>query len=203
MDPRRPEKNKFVELKSTCSGKTPLRGYKLIVMNAQTKSGSIDLVATLWNERTDENGYFTIGGTEVSTANIKIPHNMVKFKSGFTGRSSVISNFLPNKEIRAIGLLYDSNNLNTFKDIVLSKKQPLVEINGDILKQLKEYLIDMVVYTRDKTCDKSELIEIIHEGFVTKKYAFREFNGKKDANKIGISLNRCAAETTGFLPEKF
>lgn len=45
----------------------PLRGYKIIGITGQPNSGTIDLIVTLWNERTDENGFFTIGGSEVSS----------------------------------------------------------------------------------------------------------------------------------------
>lgn len=144
IDPKKPEKNEFIELKSTCSGKILLRGYKLIDKNSQSKTGTIDLVVTLWNERTTDDGFFTIGGPGVSTANLKIPHEMVEFRSSFTGKSSVMSNFLPNSEIRAIGLLHDPNTNNAFKDYVLTKKQQLVKITSDIVLQLKEYLIDLV-----------------------------------------------------------
>lgn len=154
VDPKKPEKHEFIELKSTCGGSFSLRGYKLIGFNSQSKTGTIDLVVTLWNERTNQNGFFTIGGSEVSTVNFKLPHDMVKFKTCFTGRSSVMSNFMPNKEIRAIGLLHDSERNNVFKDFMLTNKQPLVKSNDNIIEQLKKYLIDLVVYSRDKTCDK-------------------------------------------------
>lgn len=119
-DTSRPEKNQFVELKSTCGGIIPLHSYKLIGINAQTKPATIDLIITLWNERTNANGFFTIGGSEVPSADMKIPHDMVKFKSSFTGRSSLMAKFMPNTELRAIGLLHDSNTNNAFKDFVFS-----------------------------------------------------------------------------------
>ena len=70
-------KNEFIELKSTCGGVIPLRGYKIIGITGQSNAGTIDLVVTLWNERTDESGFCTIGGSEVSTANFRLPHEMV------------------------------------------------------------------------------------------------------------------------------
>lgn len=57
---------------------------------------------------------------------------MMKFKSSFTGRSSLMAKFMPNTELRAIGLLHDSNTDNASKDFMFSKKQPIVKINSDI-----------------------------------------------------------------------
>lgn len=200
LDPKKPEKNEYIELKTSCDKSIPLRGYKLIGINSQSKTGSVDLIVTLWNERTNANGFFTIGGSEVSTADLKVPHDMVKFKSSFTGKSSVF-NFMSNREIRAIGLLHDSKSLNTFGDFVLTNKQPIVKINSDILAQLKKHLIDLVVYARDKACDKCELFEKIRDDFVSKKYILREF--EKNAANNDITLNRCAVDSQGFVPEKF
>lgn len=115
----------------------------------------------IYIERTDKNGFFTIGGSEISTANFKVPHEMVKFRSSFTVMNSLITNFLANKDIRAIGLLHDEKKVNAFTDFVLTKKQPFIKINDDIIKQLKEHSIDLVVYSRDKTCDKCALFPTI------------------------------------------
>lgn len=159
IDKKKPEKNEFIELK-TCDGGFSLRGYKLIGFKCQSKTGTIDLVVTLWNERAKRHGFFMVGGSEVSTADFKLPHDMVKFRNSFTGQSSIMSTFMPNKEIRAFGLLYDSERNIAFNDFVLTKKQPLVKIIENIIDQLKKYLIDLVVYSRDDTCDKCEIDEI-------------------------------------------
>lgn len=65
---------------------------------------------------------------------------------------------------------------------------------------MKNYLIDLVVFAENKACDKCTIFEKIKDDFASKKYILREFptNSKKD-----ISLNRCAVESSGFLPEKF
>lgn len=66
---------------------------------------------------------------------------------------------------------------------------------------MKEYLIDLVVYSREKTCDKCDLFGRIHEEHNTKTYTLREF--VRNADGSVISLNRCVAESQAFLPEKF
>lgn len=112
-----------------------------------------------------------------------------------------ITNFLANKDLRAIGLLHDMKKINAFNDFVLSKKQPNIKINDDIFTQLKNYLIDLVVFGDSKACDKCKLFERINDEFALKNYILREF--PTNAAKKDISLNRCAVESSGFLPEKF
>lgn len=203
VDPKRPAKNEFIELKATCGGKFPLRGFKLIGFNCQSRSGTIDLVVTLWNERTNENGYFTIGGSGVSNANFKFSHDMVKFRSGFNKGTSVITNFMTttNKDLRAFGLLYGTNN--AFQDFVLDKKQPFIKISDSIIDQLKKHLIDLVIYAPEKECEcnKCDVFEIVHEEFLSKDYTLHEI--VMNAEKSDISLNRCTVESEGFLPQKF
>lgn len=196
---KKPEKREFIELKSTCNNMQTLRGYKLIGFSCNSESGSIDLVVTLWNARTNENGFFTIGGKDIATADFKIPHDMVKFRSGFGSKNSLITNFISNNNFRAIGLLYDKNN--PFKDFALTQTKTFIKINSNIIEQLKKNLVDLVIYTRDRQCNKCNLFEIIHEEFTSKQYTLREHPMSSDKNDI--SLNRCAVESIGFLPEKF
>lgn len=82
IDPEKPERKEFIELKSTKEGSksVPLRGYKLIGLSAGEKETFIELVVTLWNENIDESGFFTIGGDLVTGANMKIPINFAKAK---------------------------------------------------------------------------------------------------------------------------
>lgn len=48
VDPKKPEKKEFIELKSTSdSPDIALRGYKFIGFNCQSKTETIDLVVTL------------------------------------------------------------------------------------------------------------------------------------------------------------
>lgn len=153
-------------------------------------------MVTLWNQRMDKNGLFTIGGSDVSTAHLKIPNEFIKCKSEFVGKQT-ISNLFGQKEVRAIGLLYDKNN--AFSNFILTKKTPNIKIDDGVINELRNYLVDLVVYG-DNACEKCSLFEKINNDFASKKYILREF---PNSEKKIISLNRCAIETHGFLSEKF
>lgn len=204
VDPKKPQQNEFIELKQLCESEneaTSLKGYKLIGFNFKSKTGTIDLVITLWNHRMNSNGFFTVGGPAVTKADVKIPNEMVKFRNGFSKSIPLISNFLmnANNELHAIGLLY--NKMNSFKEIVLSKNQQFIPINERVAETLKKYLVDLVIFGEKVPCDRCELLEKIHSDFATKKYMLREL--ANNLNGDDISLNRCSIESVGFLPEKF
>lgn len=203
LNPENPEKKEFIELKATCGSSVPLRGYKLIGMDCKGKYGSVELVVTLWNEKTDKNGYYTIGGPEVSNANIRIPHDLIKFRRGFAGSSKSMSNFVTNgfRRLHAIILLHDSESLNPFDVFVLTKKNTYYIIGDRMLAILKQYTIDMVVYTEKAECDECEMVEIIHSEYAEKRYTLRET--MTNLQRQDISLNRCTLESIGFVPEKF
>lgn len=110
-------------------------------------------------------------------------------------------NFLAQKNLHAIGLLHDAQKFNPFGDFVLSKQQKEIKINGVIIDQLKNYLIDLVVYGENRACEKCTIFEKIWNEFESKKYILRGFP-TKSSNK-DLSLNRCAVESIGFVPEKF
>lgn len=153
----------------------------------------------------NKNGFFVIGGPKVRDADINIPDAMIKFPGSFsTIRMHTMSNFLLNaqKEIRAIGLLYERSN--PFKDFVLSDKTRVIKLDENLIKILKKNLIDLFVYGGDSDrsrCDKCELIERIHSDYIGRKYVLREIE-TNTANR-DVSLNRCAMEKFGFLPEMF
>lgn len=199
FDPQKPGNKEFIELKSTCDEDIALRSYKLIGFNCQSVSGTIDMIVTPWNHLL-KNGFFTIGGTEVSKADLKIPSDYIKLKSDFdTGKKvqQTITNFLMGKNVRAIGLLHDERKNNPFDKFKLSKKQPSIKIDDEILEQLKEYLEDLVVYGESNSCSKCEIFEKIKNEF-SQKYILRDFTMKTD-----ITLNRCTVQSSGFLPERF
>lgn len=201
---KKTEKKEFIELKSTCGTEIPLRGYKLIGLSGKAGTGTIDLVVTLWNQRTDKNGFFTIGGSGVENANIKVPNDYIKFRNSFAPSNMMsLSNFIINadKNLNAIVLLHDNEKLNPFELISLDKKKTYIRISDDIVELLKKYAIDLVVYGETTACDKCELFELIHNEFSNKQYTLREFS--TDVQRRDISLNRCAFESNGFLPEKF
>lgn len=136
-----------------------LRGYKLIGLNCKKSSGTVDFVVNLWNERMKK-GFYTVGGSDVSNANMKVQSDYIKFKSLFDGKKvQTITSFLSHKEFHAIGLLHDKIKINSFSDFTLSKKQPNIKINDAIITQLKNYLVDLVVYGENSVCDKCGIFE--------------------------------------------
>lgn len=162
-----------------------------------TEPPKIELVVNLWNEKTDENGFFVVGGTAITNANLNVPDQRIKFRTGFTKGLASISNFLLNGNVYlvSIGLLYKKSD--TFKEITLDLKVPSLKINSELEKRLRNNLVDLVVYGRKVPFDRCSFFERIYPDFEGRKYVLREFDTLKDH-----SLNRCAVETTGFLPEK-
>lgn len=111
-----------------------------------------------------------------------------------------ISNFfVSGNKLSAIGLLQGEKE--TFNDFKLTEKKPELRIDDKLIEILKKYLVDLVIYAGEKTCDKCALFEILHEDFSNKKYTLREFVTNRGENDI--SLNRCALEGIRFLPDKF
>lgn len=203
IDPEKPERHEFIELKSTQDDgqSIPLRGYKLVGLSAsETGTTTIELVVTLWNLKMSEKGFFTIGGNLVTEADIRIPSPYIKFRTSiFKSGQLSISNFLKNarKSLNAIGLLYAFND--PFPDIKLESGSDALKVDDNIKNILKENLVDLVVYTKLGPMNKCDIYEEIYPQFVDREYTLREF---PSAVGNDITLNRCTIEIDGFLPEK-
>ena len=199
IDPKKPGSHEFIELKSTCDLSVPLRGYKLIGFECYGSTGKIGLVVNLWNERI-KSRFYTIGGTNVD-ADIKVPNDNIKFTNALSTKKKVqsVTSFFTNQRLSAIGLLYGEKQ--PFNEIKLTEKKTEIVLNENIIDILKKSLVDMIVFGSKDSCDKCKAFEIIHEDFANKKYALREF--PQNIQNEDISLNRCALEGLGFLPEKF
>lgn len=109
----------------------------MIGLSCHGKSGKVELIVNLWNQRMS-NGYFTIGGNEVSSANLKIPNENIKFRTSFLPKNNILSvtNFLTNDKLSAIGLLYAEKE--PFNDLKLSEKKPHLLIDSAIIDILKK-----------------------------------------------------------------
>lgn len=201
-NPKSPGSNEFIELRSTCGDNLPLRGHKIIGFTCTQKSGAVILEVNLWNARM-QNGFYTIGGDQVNSANINIPSTDIKYKDGFIPKANIgaFSKFTvtSNTHLSAIGLLY--GNKEPFNAFKLTKEKNSIRIDDKLITILKEHLIDLVVYGSGVPCDKCELFEIIYPNFANRKYTLREIDTNK--NRDDISLNRCTIENDGFLPESF
>lgn len=202
-NPWKPEKREFIELRSSCKKASTLQGYKLIGITGGVRSDAapvIELVVTLWNEHINEFGFFTVGGSEVNEADLRVPSSSIKFRQCFVpGSIKSITNFIVNgnKNINAIGLLYGRQE--PLRDIVLTKQKNYIRLEGGIKELLKKHLVDLVVYSKMYDSNRCDVFEEIYPDFVGRKYLLREFN----APDIDYTLNRCAIESLGFRPEKF
>lgn len=202
-DPRKPETREFIELRSSCNQATTLQGYKLIGITGGTRPDTlpmIELVVTLWNQHINEFGFFTVGGSEVYEADLRIPNQYIKFRqSFFPGTVSSISNFIVNgnKNINAIALLYGPHE--TFADIKLTKQINHIPLQGRVKALVQKHLVDLVVYSKMYDSNRCDIYEELCPEFVNRKYVLREFN----APDKDYTLNRCALESLGFRPEKF
>lgn len=197
------ERNEFIELKSYCdqaeAGNYPLRSLKVIGITAKNnRVPTIDLVATLWNERTDNSGYYVIGGLGIENANMKINSDYIKCRKKLVQNS--MNNFLTNgnDELHAILLL--NGKSSPLSTIVLTTQRPVLPISQDVLKVLNEFTVDMIVYGRRAPSERCDIFEQIYPDFTNMKYALRDYD--TETGTIEYSLNRCGAETNGFLPGK-
>lgn len=205
IDPYKPENKEFIELGTNCENtQVPLRGYKLIGITTGTHrnyAAKIELVVTLWNVHISNQGFYTVGGSLVSKADIKVPNSSIKFTRSFSTDGIIsITNFITNanEHLHAIGLLYGRNN--AFSDIVLEKNKRYIAINDDIKQILKDHLVDLVVYGRRADYDRCAIFEEIYPQFTNRKYTLREIDR---TNGVDYSLNRCSLDSEQFIPEKF
>lgn len=197
------EKFEFVELWSVTPNFS-LKGYKLLGISAETRASkppTIELVVDLWAEKTDDNGFFVVGGRAVEKAQLKVPNENIMYREMFSNepRQLLLSNFLLNgwSKPKAIVLLYKENE--RFRDLTLKKTSTFININDEVLNTITENLADMVVYAEKAGVERCNIFEQIQPRFANTNYMLREFDrGNKDN-----SLNRCSVEMTGCIPEQF
>lgn len=200
-------KNNFLEFTSYCGGdrtSIPLQGFKVIGISTGTTHANqitIDLVINMWNMKTNENGMLTIGGPNVPNVDVRIPNAYVRFRNEFQKNQKTLFSFLStaNKNLHAIAILYSEKN--PIPEITLSAKQPFIKIDNDLKELIKSNLMDMVVYGRRAPFDNCELFLDLYPKFTNRKYVLREIDDENQ--NIDYTLNRCAIETCGFIPEKF
>lgn len=201
-NPKKLEPNEFIELKSTCAGDVALRSYKLIGFICTEKWGYLNLEVNLFNARMRD-GYYTIGGNSVDAANINASNTNVKFQDKFIPKVNfgVFSSFRKDstKYLNAIGLLYGDKE--TFNEFRITKETNRIRIDEKMIDIMKKYLVDLVIYGSDVPCDKCDLFERIYPDFANRDYTLREI--RSNSNKNDVSINRCAIENDGFVPERF
>lgn len=212
-DPVKPERKEFIELVSFCNGykkEHTLQGHKLIVLTTGTGNAIrpqpepllIETVITLWNQKTDKNGFFTIGGKLVSEAHMKIPNPCIQYRTLYSNNplpDMTESNFIQNGNnyINAVALLYSRTPL---PDIKLSHTHPYLTVTKKLQSLIKSSIVDFVVFGRRTNDERCAIFEEWLPQFVERRYLLRNY----DTTTTGdMSLNRCSTETKGFLPYSF
>lgn len=198
IDPKKPENAEFIELRSFC-GDMALRGYKLIGIVAGEKGATIELVVQLWNERFPASGLFTVGGSAVSGASMKIPNIYIKFRYQTRRGDPIMSNFLNNgqNKLNAIALVY-SDNPTALDVINLNNRNHLV-LTDELIEIIKIHLVDMVVYSKLNDRDRCNIYDQLCPELVGRKYTLRELPTQNPENSdLDITLNRCAEENRPF-----
>lgn len=199
------EKHDFIELWSE-EPDFLLNGFKLLGVSVEklNKPPTVELVVDLWDQKTDENGFFVVGGPSVKEANLKVSEQtkkIIMYRDMFNKQPSQLrmSNFLLNgwSGPKAIVLIYKKNE--RFKDFTIKETSTFITIDDTVLNIIQDNLVDMVVYAENAKVERCNIFEQIQPRFVNINYMLREFDrGDRDN-----SLNRCSIETTGCIPEQF
>ena len=149
----------------------------------------------------DDTNLFTIGGTKVENANLKVPNNRIQCRQHIVSLDKVWPNFLTNGDQmpKGVVLLYSSDGI---PNLSLNTIMPCIEINDYWIKRLQKTIIDIVVYARNTPADKCDIFTVLTQamGEEEKNYLLRDYDEiwKKD-----LSLSRCTLKTNSYLPEYF
>lgn len=181
-----------------------LQGYYAVGILTGTASANymtIELVINLWNMRSNDKGFMTVCSPGFSNCDVIIPSNYIHYRNEFARNQQTMFTFMNtgNKYIHAIALLYSSKSISS--QLTLSQSTPFIKIDKEIKALIQSHLVDMVVYARKAAFDNCELFLDLYADFADRKYVLREIDD--DNEQIDYTLNRCAVETDGFLPEKF
>lgn len=197
----------FIELKMFCDGvpkSKSLQGYKLIGIstgNQNSDKMTIELVVNLWNSKSNNNGFLTIGTKKVKNSEIDTESQYMNYRNKFSGDTNVIQSFLNagQKNLHAIALIYKKSY--SFPELVINKKKPYLIINDKIKELIRNNIVDLIVYGRKAPYDNCVLFSNLCSDYAKKDYVLREFDNNKD--NIDRTLNRCSLDTSAFTPEKF
>lgn len=111
---------------------------------------TIDLVISLWNSKTNEQGIFTCGTASTPDVDMLITDPFFVYRNKFTANTqSLYMAFLnkANKHLRAI--VYKRGY--SFPELVINAKKLFITVNREIEELLKGNLVDLIVYGRKAT----------------------------------------------------
>lgn len=162
---------------------------------------TVEFVADLTDERTDENGFYVIGGTNVDVAQLRVPDQRVAFREKFIhqrnkGQLSLV-NMLQNgnRVAKAILLVYNRGEIS---EIEYTEENSVVTVSSTLFKAFKENMIDIVVYAHKANIERCNVLEKLAPKLKDQQYMSREY----DSDDKEFSINRCSVEKTGINPEQ-
>jgi hypothetical protein len=194
-------KKNFIELKTTGETKTINLQYLKIVgitFDSIYQKPTIEMLIILHNFKTNEDGYFTVGGEQAENVDLKVNEiragymRMIRFsKDNSIIRSMKMDHF---KLPYGILLVYDN-----FNSIKFDSKPVLIDSNLE--KAIIDGLIDLVVFRAEMTGITSySFFEKIHEPYKNTQYVLKGFG-------ILQSLSRCdntqEDSVSNFRPDLF
>lgn len=209
MNPKHPEAEEFIELKSLTPRnrdsqipKRSLQGYKIISINGGGRAGQkpyIEMVINLWNTHLEAGkDLFVVGGDGIEDADIYFKSDYVKSYGKFKKKQKTLLDMMSNanEQIYGVALLY--NEGNSIPTLDLSSRNTRLQINDQNSQLISEKIVDLIVYGSKAPTDRCNIFEDLVPSFKNKPYVLREFDPKKD-----LSLNRCTRETEAFIPNIF
>ena len=142
------------------------------------------MVIDLAEQTIDRNGYFVIGGKDVSNAQLKVPNPAIMSRNIIIGGEN--QNFLTNGNEYPIGLLllYSTDYI----PLELSKELPQIFVKP-WLNEIKIWAKDMICYAKKAHSDRCLIYDQIHPSFVDLKYTNRQFNEGKNMKFIIKNFN--------------
>lgn len=124
----------------------PLRGYFLVLLRNEEYFGHgiIELTATLYNVRTNSDGYFVLGGEGLSRKSMAFNDVVVKSTRVLDKQ---MTDVIPNgsKAAYSVMLLYNKEG-GSFSSLKLTQTKKILRVNNKIFTVLRNTVKNMVVY---------------------------------------------------------
>jgi len=132
------------------------------------------MIIDLNGEMTDENGFFVVGGSDLTSANLKCPNDKIKFKHQLT--TGTWKNMMTNGDRFPVGIALVYVN-EVVPMLVLNDLTPYIVIRDNIwIDKLAKITVDLVVYARKAQSNRCLIYEKIRSEFRKSNYIFRDFN---------------------------
>ena len=202
------ETAEFIELKAIgfCDADRPiLQKYRLLVIEGLGHRGfpEIELYVNLQSSKFPKSNFFVIGSTNVINVGLTFKSDYVQTRRKIMGpgkqttltsyfsaaATNIEANSLHNGNKRpVVALLLYSYDPKNFPKFDLNKRTGVLEITEPLEKEIKKYLIDMVVWAKCAATDRCDIFERLVPSFGNKPYVLREMDSEGYPDR---SLNIC------------